>query len=934
MKKLNTKTILALLSAILIVLVSVSLLSYSSASNDEKVSDNKPPKIKKTPESRLALNQGRAEHFFTLTRDPKTNKVPANIRAKELAFAEKADKTNFKSANNLVNIEYSEIGPYDVGGRTRALAIDRRNSDIILAGGVAGGIWKSINGGTSWTKQTDESDDIGVTDLVQHPTNQDTWYYTTGEFSSSNQDRSFDALFFGTGIYKSTNNGDDWEQVEATSDKDLTFNSEYDFISRIIINPATGSIFFASNDFAIYRTTDDFASTELILGSQAGNQYSTIEITANGTLIGVLSDPNTSGDPTGVFVSSNDGDDWTDITPEDFPSSHNRSVVGISDSNPDRFYVFSSTNGFASGLRLFHFNIANLQNVSTSDRSSGIPNFGPPVGDLNPQGSYNLVCKVHPTNPEAVFLGATNLYRSFDGFDSEPITSNEDRYWIGGYAISNNVAQYSGHHPDQHNIVFDPNNPNRAFSSHDGGISVTQNILAEPVVWQNKDKGYNVTQFYAVSIHPDAGDNRVVGGTQDNGSPYFLYNTELSTGISNDISSGDGSYNHLAKDYAIVSAQNGHLLRWNYTAAKSVTTFSYMSPKDANNQLFIHPFAVNPSNDEEMFYPSRNFFWRHSSVASMEANQTDVNGIEEGWEKLLTLNTGSGFSPSISTLAYSTNNPSNRLYYAGSSSSKVPVLFRLDDSSADDGEVDISIPFAESGSYIHGIAVNPFNGDEVIAVASNYNVESVYHSNDAGANWTAVGGNIEGESGPSVRTAAIGRTGNGDPVYFIGTSTGLYATMSLSGASTVWEKQSPQLIGNSIVENLDYRYSDGTLAIGTHGRGIFLGEISQLVSNEWASGTEVPSSFSLDQNYPNPFNPSTTINFSIPSNSTVTLTIYDISGNKVASLFENKSLSTGSYTQNFDASSLASGTYLYRLEAIPVNGGTGFVESKTMTLIK
>ena len=77
---------------------------------------------------------------------------------------------------------WSEIGPYDVGGRTRGLAIDQRNSNILMAGGASGGIWKSTDGGKTWMLKSNPGENLGVTDIVQHPNSLNTWYYTTGEY--------------------------------------------------------------------------------------------------------------------------------------------------------------------------------------------------------------------------------------------------------------------------------------------------------------------------------------------------------------------------------------------------------------------------------------------------------------------------------------------------------------------------------------------------------------------------------------------------------------------------------------------------------------------------------------------------------------------------------------------------------------------------------
>lgn len=925
------RVITTISGVLLLALVLVFSAGYFST---EPVVDNFPD----FPEENEAVtNEGRAEHFFRLTRDPKTNSIPQNIRAKELTFASALDEENrFKSFNKVDNITWTEIGPNDVGGRTRGFAIDRRNSNILLAGGASGGMWKSTDGGNSWTIKTDADDHVGVTDIVQHPTNQDTWYYSTGEFDGSLSDRAFTAFYTGSGIHVSTDNGESWAQVETTRDDDVSFNSQFDFITDIEISSSSSSIFFSSNGIGIYKSANNLASSSISLGGFGEHRYATVQIASNGNLVAVLGSPFSEGDPTtnspGVYISTNDGVSWSDVTPAAFPDFHNRSVIGISESSPNIFYILTDTGGGADGLTLFRFDISSFPTVSSSERTSGIPNFGDPVGDLNPQGSYNMVCAVHPTNSETVFLGATNLFRSTDGFSTVPDLNNEDKYWIGGYDFLNNISVYDNHHPDLHGMVFDPNNANRAFSTHDGGISVTTNVLSEPVSWETKEEGYNVTQFYTVALHPDANDTRMLGGTQDNGSPFFNFNLTGNPSQSFDITSGDGSYSYMGNTIALASSQRGTLIRYFYDFNGDVTQFSYVAPLNAANQLFIHPFAVNPSNQDVLFYPSGNHFWRNTSVSTLTRNTDEPDGTAEGWTQLLNVNTGAQ-NGNVSTLAFSTSNPSNVLYYAGFRSDAAPGVFRLDNTLGTDGEVDISIPGTSEGEHIHGMAVNPNDGNEVIAVVSNYNVESVYHSSNAGATWTAIGGNLEDANGPSVRTAAIGLDGDGNQVYMVGTSVGLYATSDLNGASTTWTKQAEDLVGNTIVEYLNYRPSDGTVAVGTHGRGIFIGKIPQMVANE-VPGTDNPIEFNLSQNYPNPFNPSTNISFSLPSSSTVSLDVFDVNGRKVASILNNQQMQAGSHVELFDGINLASGVYIYQLQATPMSGGQAFTQTRQMTLLK
>ena len=93
-----------------------------------------------------------------------------------------------------------------------------------------------------------------------------------------------------------------------------------------------------------------------------------------------------------------------------------------------------------------------------------------------------------------------------------------------------------------------------------------------------------------------------------------------------------------------------------------------------------------------------------------------------------------------------------------------------------------------------------------------------------------------------------------------------------------------------------------------------------------------PAEFALDQNYPNPFNPSTKIAFRLAVDSKVSLKVFDILGQEVATLV-NANLGVGGHSVDFDASSLNSGVYLYRIEATGIDG-TNFVDVKKMILTK
>ncbi len=201
------------------------------------------------------------------------------------------------------------------------------------------------------------------------------------------------------------------------------------------------------------------------------------------------------------------------------------------------------------------------------------------------------------------------------------------------------------------------------------------------------------------------------------------------------------------------------------------------------------------------------------------------------------------------------------------------------------------------------------NGSTLFALGND-----VYISNDMGNSWTV---DTAGLSKKYIRNIySIGNTvyagSNGDGVYM------------QSGAGTTWSNWSAFKDGLPALADVRDLNLDGNLMFA----GLFGGSIwKTLITDIKKISTEVPGNYSLSQNYPNPFNPSTNINFKIKETKFVKLSVYNILGEEVASLV-NQKLSPGNYNVTFDGSSLSSGIYFYRL----ITGN--FSDVKKMTLIK
>jgi len=778
------------------------------------------------------------EYFQRILRDPATGKIPKGIRQKELAFAKSIqDKYSLSKAKIINTLEWKEAGPIDVGGRTRALAVDVTNPNTIIAGGVSGGIWKSTDKGNSWEMKSTTSQVLGVSCIAQdlrdgHTNN---WYYAAGEFNGSGPDFGYTASFFGSGIYKSSDNGETWQLLQSALNP-TSWDSEFDYISKILVHPTTGSIFLASHAFGIIKSSNGGASFELSLGAINDHMFADIVVASNGTLIAALSsgwNDNPTSTP-GIFKSTNDGANWIDITPNNFPQSHLRSVLATAPSNPDVAYVITFTGNYLdqeSTIEEITFFKINVRSGASEERTNNLPDFNAQYGKgrMDTQYNYNLVMAVKPDNENFVMIGGTSLFKSEDGFATKP--TDELKSWIGGYSNNqNHWPFYPNFHPDVHSFSFNPNNPNEMWWGHDGGLTFTDqlnnNTYTDRFPWSNMNNGYNVTQFYKIVIPPSAGDNRIMGGTQDNGTPYFQFDGN-NTSEYYDVSWADGAFCYFGKNYAYTSIQMGFVYRLEYDQNGNPYSpwvsekFTVVSPSEATNQLFINPFVIDPKDENIMYYLAGNVVWRNNSLESIP--NLNYDNTSQGWTELTNSKVPEGYF--VTTIASSENNPSHTSYFGASGKNKLPKIYRLDNSNTSTNKPnDISVTAAADGAYVHDIAINPENGDEIIIVFSNYNIISLYYSNNGGQSYIPIEGNLEGDQtnpGPSIRAATILPTNNGS-LYFVGTSTGVYSTSQLNGSNTIWTLEGAETVGNVIVNSITSRPSDGKIVAGTHGRGAFV----------------------------------------------------------------------------------------------------------------
>ncbi len=778
----------------------------------------------------------RINYEFELLKDPNTGKIPVNIRAKELAFSNKLPngsslKKNFnkKGALSIASEgntgEWNARGPGNVGGRTRAIAIDILDENTLFAGGISGGLWRSTDTGASWNRVTGVDQNPGITAIAQDPRIgfNNIWYYVSGEvLGNSVSVMGGGAVYQGVGVFKSTDNGVTWSRIVDSNNLDVRVISSLDFISNVAVSPLNGDMYFSASN-GIFRIKST-APTVVELALDANLSLITeVKISPSGKIYataskedGVDGDGNSKNINAGILVSD-DGDTWINITPSELalPAvSFGKVILEIDPSNENNVW-FLADNITSNNEFLWKYQADAAPGSEWSDRSLGLPKNLGAVGNLELQDSYNMVLKVHPSNSNIVFIGGTNLYRSTNGFTNQPTKSD----WIGGYSNAGGYALYKNHHPDQHNLLFFPSNPSIALSANDGGIQITQDILQGATSWTSLNNGYLTTQPYAVSLDPSGNSDALLAGFQDNGT-WYTSSTNLEDPWFFQFS-GDGSYGAIADagNTLYVSSQGGNAFRYNYDADADTYTYARITPKIATGGFeFIAPFILDHNDDNIMYMPSGGSMLVNTNLDEIPTGSDDPTSVN--WFQVK----GNPLGTNIVAMDVSTYPVQHRLYFGARGGG----FFRVDNA---------HLPGATRSSNLAGskgmgpgqincVYVDPTNSDRVFVVKSNYGVKSIWLSEDAGNNWTSVSGNLEENAdgtgnGPSVRWITM--IGNNDG-YLIGTSTGMYTTNLLNGNNTVWNREVMN-VGSETIEDVAVvqvkSRNDGFAVAATHGNGIF-----------------------------------------------------------------------------------------------------------------
>jgi len=722
--------------------------------------------------------QQRWNYFYEQRRFPHDAIPPsARLTAVQAVRAIAAKARSAPSAIRAVpQTPWTFIGPQPINfgsqylnsGRIASLAIDPRNDLAVYAGAAEGGVWKTTDGGNTWTPLTDDQPALAIGALALDPSHPNTVYAGTGEENFSQDSYS------GVGILKSTDGGSTWTNYPGP------FTQHY--IGGLAVHPTDGVTVLAASSIGIYRSTDAGQTWTLVQSGVATAVY--FDPAQPGVAWAAIGNPFGSM-LNGVYRSTDSGATWTladGASPNALPdqSAMGRIQIVNVPTSPNSAYAIVTTPIVGPGSNL-------LGVYSTTDAGvnwtpfSGVPDF------CTPQCWYDLVIAPHPGNPQIIFAGGNVLnIRSLDGGNS----------WTPQSVTSPGLP-----HADDHALAFSGDGA-VLYLGNDGGMwsSTSTQYEALATQWNDLNTTLAITEYYpSLSIDPN-NVRMTLAGSQDNGTHIYAGQLEWSQ-----IYGGDGGWTAIdpsATQLSYISLPDIELFRLNNLPdpTELVETVHGINPND--RYRFISAWILDPVTPQTMYYGTQYLYKSVDGGGLWQAISPDLTDAPAGTPS-------SDSTYVISTIAVSPADP--QIIYTGSASGAV---YQSTDGGATWTDRSAGLP-TRSATHITADPVDPatvyvtFSG---YAVATDSHPGHVFMSSNGGSSWTDISGNL-----PNLPVDDLVADPDLPDTLYIGTDAGVMATDN-SGATWITLGTG---FPNVVVQSVVLHHATRTLRVATHGRGVW-----------------------------------------------------------------------------------------------------------------
>ncbi|MCX6225596.1 MAG: hypothetical protein NTV01_12735, partial [Bacteroidia bacterium] len=736
------------------------------------------------PEYIRNSNPFKRAEWFTRQRAFPYDTIPASRYLREVDR-----EMNKAKSSRLKSIDYpawTAVGPRGVqttkanwgtvGGRVRAIAVHPTDPQTLYIGAASGGLWKSTNGGATWTDIGYGLESMSFGAIAIDPKNPEIIFAGSGEATLIE-----DYYYYpGKGLYKSTDGGQSWTVITNGIGNQTQF-------SDLVVSPHDSKIVMAA-----------MASGNRFAGASLSNEgiWRSLNSGITWTRTLDLEDPfDIAFHPTdpdivyaavgginhipGFFISHDQGATWEPSNSGLFLPEFGRMQFDISQSNPNIIYAviydINDPVSLAVGITRAYKSVNG--GASWTQISAGIPLGGLSGTVWKDQGWYDLCIAVDPVNPNHVLVGNVEIHRTTDGSTFAPVRPFGSDF-SGGLS-----------HEDYHKLVYAPSNPNILYIGNDGGIfkSTDKGYTASP-----QNKGLSTLQFYRIASHPT---NPLIfmGGMQDNGTAQ----TKDKGTTWNIFISGDGYecfYDRVNPDNVLYGSYMYGLL------CKSVNGGSSLTRTYPANGAWITPFFMHPTNNNILYTANTKILKSTDAMLTFEviSGPLDVAPVK------------------INTMAQSQVDPNIMIFGTGLDAAHFDATFIVK-VSKDEGKTWTEVTQKIPGEirWISRVVTDPVDANTVYVLKTGFSPgNKVYKSRDLGQSWINISGNL-----PDLPCNDLFI----DPEYtgrmFVGTDIGVY--FSTDGGNN-WTYASE---GMPVVPAMDFDYvkiaGKRYLRVGTYGRSVF-----------------------------------------------------------------------------------------------------------------
>jgi photosystem II stability/assembly factor-like uncharacterized protein len=703
-------------------------------------------------------------------------------------------KPDAGSSATFAGLKLRSLGPAVTSGRVVGFAVHPTNPDHYFVAVASGGVWKTVNGGTSWTPVFDNEGSYSIGYVALDPKDPSVVWVGTGE---NNSQRS---VGYGDGVYKSLDGGKSWKRM-----KDMQASEH---IGKILLDPrdsntvyvaAQGPLWAPGGDRGLYKTTDGGASWTKVLN-----------VSENTGVTDVVLDPRhpdvliaaayqrrrhvwtliDGGPEGGLHKSTDGGKTWRKLTNGLPTGDVGRIGLAVAPSNPDVVYAIIEAADKKGGI------FRSADRGETWERRN----------EFDQQAQYYAHIVVDPRDENRVYVMNVLIRVSDDG--GKTLRPLGERW----------------KHVDNHEIWIDPRNPDHYRVGCDGGIYESRDRAA---TWQFH-ANLPVTQFYDIAISDESPFYHVYGGTQDNFSLGGPAKSKSVHGIMNQdwfvVQDGDGFQCKVdPKDPNTVYAelQYGVLARFDRRTGQRLGIQPQPGPGEMLRWNWDSPLVLSPHSHTRLYFAANKVFrsddrgdtWTAiSGDLSRRLDRNKLAVMGKVWSAdAVAKNLSTSFYGNCTALSESPLKEG--LLYAGTDDG----LIQVKEGDADWRKID-KFPGVPEQTYVARLLASQHGEQTVYAAFDNHKMGDykpyLLKSSDAGKSWVSVAGDLP-ERGSVLAIAEDPKDPN---LLFAGTEFGLFVTLD---GGKKWQRLKGGL-PTVAVRDLAIHKGENDLVVGTFGRGIYV----------------------------------------------------------------------------------------------------------------